>query len=173
MNKIQEAMKFARMKHSGHSRDDGKPYFTHLMAVYKLVKMVTNDQDILCASLLHDTLEDTETTYNELRKNFGKVIADLVKECTTVNGKYPYLKSQKAFVIKFADKLHNISDMKSWNKEKKRIYLEIARNMVTSDFMRARKRRQKSRGQQKKKQKHSTFEEDMESMDGYEEAGAI
>ncbi len=129
--KIREAFEFARKRHEGHKDDDGLDYFEeHLVNVYNSLLVLTDDEDILCASLLHDVIEDTDTTYEELVNKFGKRIADLVNEVTDEGeadsyGKYfPRLKSAEAIMIKLIDRASNISRMGSWDDKRKQHYLK-------------------------------------------------
>jgi (p)ppGpp synthase/HD superfamily hydrolase len=93
--------------------------------VVELVKNVTNDRYIITATYLHDVLEDTDTTYTEIKNKFGKKVADLVKEVTKKGYNYfPHLKSRDAILIKYADRLSNLSQMKMWSPQKKQKYLE-------------------------------------------------
>ena len=117
-DKIASAHKFAKQKHSGQFRNkfiewakitSDEPYFSHPLMVYKILLRVTKDQNLLCAALLHDTLEDTETTYPVLKKKFGKKVADIVVEVTKdEKGEYP-IKSREGLMLKLADTLHNVS----------------------------------------------------------------
>lgn len=127
--KISKAMLFASKKHKGQLDDSGKDYFkAHCLQVYKILMTITKDENILCAGLLHDTLEDTKTTYNELVETFGNDIADLVMEVTHEGTKhkgyyFPRLKTQRGIMLKFADRLSNISRMDCWSEERKKQYL--------------------------------------------------
>lgn len=129
--KCMKAVIFAREKHKGQLDDDGIDYFSsHIQQVEQIVRKVTEDEDVICAALLHDTLEDTSTTYEELVENFGKRIADLVNEVTH-EGKadskgyyFPRLKSKDAILIKFADRLSNLSRMNSWPLDRQSHYLK-------------------------------------------------
>lgn len=125
-----KARLFAREKHKNQKDDDGKDYFdAHVFQVFSIILRVTDDPDILAASLLHDTLEDTDTTYEELVKEFGKRIADLVLELTHEGQKdskgyyFPRLKSKDAIMIKFADRLSNLSIINSWTLDRQAQYL--------------------------------------------------
>lgn len=115
-----KALEFASIKHEGQLDDQGRQYFfAHIIQVYSLLKDVTDDEEILCAGILHDTIEDTETTYEELVREFNKEIADLVLELTYKGNKetgryWPLLKSHKAIVVKFADRLSNLVRMVDW-----------------------------------------------------------
>lgn len=78
-NLIDKAILFAAQKHKGSVRKgDGQPYIFHPLEVLGIVSLLTKDKDILAASVLHDTIEDTETTKEELVKEFNQHIADLV-----------------------------------------------------------------------------------------------
>ena len=115
-----KALEFASIKHEGQLDDQGRQYFfAHIIQVYSLLKDVTDDEEILCAGILHDTIEDTETTYEELVREFNKEIADLVLELTYKGNKetgryWPLLKSHKAIVVKYADRLSNLVRMVDW-----------------------------------------------------------
>ena len=76
---LQKAMEFAAVKHEGQVRKGTAiPYFTHVMEAMEIVCRMTEDEEVRAAAVLHDTLEDTNTTREELEKNFGKRVADLV-----------------------------------------------------------------------------------------------
>ena len=65
----EEVRNFARKKHKGQLDDCKKDYFnTHILQVVNILKQVTKSEDIIFAGYLHDTLEDTDTTYDELRE---------------------------------------------------------------------------------------------------------
>ncbi|TFH17719.1 HD domain-containing protein [Candidatus Bathyarchaeota archaeon] len=116
----EKALEFASIKHEGQMDDQGRPYFfAHIIQVYSLLKDVTDDVEILCAGILHDTIEDTGTTYDELVREFNKEIADLVTELTfqgdeDVGRYFPLLRSHKAIVVKYADRLSNLVRMVDW-----------------------------------------------------------
>jgi len=105
-------MKLAGKLHKYQKRDDGSPYYDHVHATYTILRCVTNDEDVLCAALLHDVLEDTDTDYAYLKNEFGKKVADLVVEVTKVDRQFPNLKTKEGYMIKLADRLHNISTSK-------------------------------------------------------------
>lgn len=127
---VNEAQLFASHKHFAQKDDNGKPYINHLFQVVMILRQITDDYEILCAAWLHDTLEDTETTYNELIEEFGEKIASLVHEVTH-EGKpdehgyyFPRLKSKEAIMLKLSDRLSNTSRMDSWNKKRQEAYLK-------------------------------------------------
>ena len=128
---VAKAYTFAWEKHRDQRDDSGKSYFeAHCLQVYNLLLQVTGDDDILCAGLLHDTIEDTETTYEELVGEFNQRIADLVMEVTDEGekdnyGKYfPRLKSRDGVLIKFCDRTSNLSRMDAWPKQRQEHYLK-------------------------------------------------
>jgi (p)ppGpp synthase/HD superfamily hydrolase len=96
---VQRAAAFARAKHGDTLDDDGKLFFeAHLAKVADLLRVVTpDDHNLIAAGYLHDTLEDTDTTYEELVEEFGRDVADLVLEVTQEgrNDSYGYYWSPK------------------------------------------------------------------------------
>ena len=128
------ALEFAREKHKGQMRKNNTPveYITHPINVANLVKKYANNKenidDLVSSAYLHDTLEDTNTTYKELICNFGNLISNLVKELTNNDvlkkemGKTKYLSmkmanmSENALIIKLCDRLDNVSSLYDTNK---------------------------------------------------------
>ena len=128
--KEKEAWDFAKELHKGQVRKFiNKPYFTaHVQKVNGIAKQYTTDEDILCAALLHDTIEDcfedSEVGYHIIEQKFGKKIADIVQELTSskdeidneYDSKADYLivkmihMTDEALFIKLCDRLQNISD---------------------------------------------------------------
>lgn len=151
MDKETKALLFGKMKHYGQKDDDGKSYFlTHCLQVYHIMTKITNDEDMLCAAILHDTLEDTDTTYEELVEKFGERVAKLVSMVTHDGDKdkggyyFPRLKKEDdidlfrdAVCIKFADRLSNISRMTAWDTGRKEHYLKRSKfwKIAVDDFM--------------------------------------
>ena len=126
MSIIQKASDFAKQKHRSQKRKDGRPYFVHPEAVAKKVedyKVSDHIDELIAAAYLHDTLEDTNTTYYELVEQFGFHIASLVLEVTSNKemkeaiGKDKYLSyklkhmTSWALVIKLCDRLDNVMDL--------------------------------------------------------------
>ena len=127
---IDRAMAFGAKCHEGQKDDDGHDYFwAHPVQVFYFLKEIAEDETVLIAALLHDVLEDTETTPLEIEKEFGKKVAELVLEVTHEEKKdevgyyFPRLKSKDAILIKFADRLSNLSRMSSWNQKRQDQYL--------------------------------------------------
>ena len=79
MDKLKNAITFAYDAHKGtYRKNSDQPYIFHPVEVLSLASYITNDEDILCAAVLHDTVEDTEATIEEIREQFGDRIADMV-----------------------------------------------------------------------------------------------
>lgn len=122
---VQKALEFATEKHKFQKRKNsvGDPYIVHPIEVRDmLVLSGVTDEATLCSALLHDTVEDTGTTYEELVSEFGLSIANIVMECTD-NKSLPKVDrkkiqithaehiSDKAKLVKLADKLSNCSGL--------------------------------------------------------------
>ncbi len=147
---ITKALDFAARKHTDHRRkgEREEPYINHLAEVARQLADATDghDLDLVLAGLLHDTIEDTETTYDELVSEFGTVVADLVAEVTDDKSlekaerkrrqvETAPSKSDRAKMIKIADKTSNLrsiiqSPPKDWSPERQREYFEWAREVV-------------------------------------------
>lgn len=79
MDVILRAVQFAQLKHHGQVRRyTGEPYFTHCVDVARVVASVVSDESMIVAALLHDTVEDTSATLDEIQAEFGDQVADLV-----------------------------------------------------------------------------------------------
>lgn len=110
-----KALEFATKKHAGHKRRNGYNYIIHPIRVSQEVNTIR--QKVI--ALLHDTLEDTETTYEELEREFGVEVADSVLALTHHENQ-PYEKyieqvkmNQDAIAVKIADIADNLSDAPS------------------------------------------------------------
>jgi GTP diphosphokinase / guanosine-3',5'-bis(diphosphate) 3'-diphosphatase len=145
-----DALKFAADKHVSQRRKgcDQIPYINHPIKVVHILYNVGRESntDLLSAAVLHDVLEDTCTTEQELREKFGNTITDLVIEVTddmTLSyddrkryqiKKAPAL-SAGAKMIKIADKIANIQDVLSlsltWSNRRKRQYFEWSERVVS------------------------------------------
>ncbi len=155
MNKVKKAKEFAREKHDVLTRkDDVTPYFDHLKKVVKnLEKLGITNQDILCAGWLHDTIEDTDTDYDDISEQFGKTVADIVASVTKDTRLPRPIRERKyieqlrhstwqAKVVKLGDIVANTADLKNsgYNKEKqakkvkdKIVYLKVIRPGIISN----------------------------------------
>ena len=120
--RVERALAFSRIAHAEQVRKySGIPYWTHPLAVADIVATVTDDEDMYIAALLHDTIEDTVTTDEDIDLFFGSKIANLVVELTDISvpsdGNRETRKaidrnklamvSAAAQTIKLADLLHN------------------------------------------------------------------
>ncbi len=144
-----EAVAFAAEKHRHQRRKDAEasPYINHPIALASLLKREgVDDVAVLCAALLHDTIEDTKTTADELRVHFGEVITSVVLEVTDdkdidkaerkrLQVQHAHALSERAKLVKLADKICNVYDMvaappASWAPMRKREYLRWAKDVV-------------------------------------------
>lgn len=121
-SRIDAAKAFAKHYHEGQVRRGGNglvPYYDeHVLGVYHILRdeCRVDDVDILIIALLHDTVEDTDCTYEDIEKNFGESICTQVQLLTRVSGE-PFSAyagrlfangSYKAILVKLADRLHNL-----------------------------------------------------------------
>ncbi|MFA6361541.1 MAG: HD domain-containing protein, partial [Candidatus Shapirobacteria bacterium] len=83
-DRLVSAYNFAQKSHEGQFRKSGEPYFTHCVEVFNILKNEwgVKDEDCLIAALLHDTVEDTDITPEQLKSEFGNEIAELVSGVT-------------------------------------------------------------------------------------------
>ena len=148
--KIASAVHFAAFKHTNQKRKgkDAEPYINHLAEVAATLALHTKGEDLnlVVAGLLHDTLEDTETTYEGLVSGFRRDVADLVKEVIDdksllkaerkrLQVKNTPHKSVRAKMLKIADKLSNVKAImnrppQNWPPERKREYFDWAKQVV-------------------------------------------
>ena len=132
-NLVDKALEYASEKHKGQLDDQDRPYFfAHLVQVHSILKDITDDVETLCAGILHDVIEDTDTSYDDLIREFNKPIADLVYELTQEGTRetgyyFPRLQSRKAIMVKFADRLSNLSRMDDWPGDRQLNYLNVSR----------------------------------------------
>lgn len=138
---IEKAVAFATAKHTGQERKGGGPYVNHVILTGKNLAKLGMDTTTIVAGILHDTIEDTQTSKEELEKEFGKDVAFLVMGVSKLSklkysGVERHVESLRRFfvamaedirvvVIKLADRLHNVRTLEFINPEKqKRIALE-------------------------------------------------
>ncbi len=126
MGCLLKAANFAACKHEDQRRKGRRhrPYVNHLLRVTEMLWEVggVRDLDTLVAAMLHDTLEDTDTTVEEIKSAFGPVVLSLVQEMTDDKSLPKAVRKQlqiehaahlskQAKVIKLADKIHNVSEL--------------------------------------------------------------
>ena len=151
MNLVLKATQFAALKHCDQRRKDGKtPYIIHPISVAMILAEIGSieDPEILSAALLHDTLEDTDTSAHELDKNFGSRVRIIVEELTDNDmltfsqskqmqiENAPYL-SKNATLVRIADKISNVSDVienppPEWNQKRCNKYVDWAEAVMNN-----------------------------------------
>jgi GTP diphosphokinase / guanosine-3',5'-bis(diphosphate) 3'-diphosphatase len=152
MKELLRAACFAAEKHLAQRRKGGaaEPYVNHLLDVARLVAdaLETPDEPLVMAALLHDTVEDTDTTPEELVRLFGSDVASLVAEVTDdttlpkaerkrLQIEHGPMRSRRGQMIKIADKISNlrslvVSPPAGWDEERKREYIQWARQVVAA-----------------------------------------
>ncbi len=135
LDRIRQAFDFAVQAHEGQKRKDGSPYVTHAIAAAEIAGEMGLDDEAVMAALLHDVLEDTDTTHEELERRFGADVADIVEGVTKLTRvQYSTLeenqmenlrkmllamaKDIRVILIKLADRLHNMRTMEFQSPEK-------------------------------------------------------
>ena len=135
MNAIDRAVEYAREKHKEQKRKDGSPYIIHPLAVAEIVAEMGLDQDAVLGALLHDCIEDTDASYNDIAKSFNETTAELVEGVTKLtranfssseerqmeNLRKMFMamsKDIRVVLIKIADRLHNMRTMQYQTPEK-------------------------------------------------------
>jgi guanosine-3',5'-bis(diphosphate) 3'-pyrophosphohydrolase len=144
------AISFAAAKHRNQRRKDAEasPYINHPLQLAHVLATEGEVSDLktLIAAVLHDTVEDTETSYDELVGNFGKKVADVVMEVTDdklitkevrkrLQVEHAPHKSKRAALVKLADKTCNLRDVAqnppaSWTVKRKQEYFDWAKKVV-------------------------------------------
>jgi len=134
---LSKAYTFALNAHKDQKRDSGDPYLTHPVAVASILTDLKLDSATIATGLLHDTIEDTKTTYKTVEKEFGKEVADLVDGVTKIselegkiveNSKAENIrklilatsKDIRVLLVKLADRLHNMRTLDSISNENKK-----------------------------------------------------
>lgn len=147
---LMDVLSFAAEKHRFQKRKDveASPYINHPIALASILcnEAGITDTDVICGALLHDTVEDTETTPEELESRFGKMIRDIVMDVTddkTLSKserkqrqiEHAAQISSKAKLVKMADKIANVRDIihyppDGWDDLRKREYFDWAKAVV-------------------------------------------
>jgi guanosine-3',5'-bis(diphosphate) 3'-pyrophosphohydrolase len=144
-----KALAFSAEKHTKQRRKDidKSPYINHPISLANiLTERWVIDENVLCAAILHDTIEDTETTVDELQEHFGEKITSIVLEVTDDKSLEKSVRKQKqvehaatisheAKLVKLADKISNITDIintppADWSSGRKKEYFEWAKAVV-------------------------------------------
>ena len=143
---IDKAVDYANKKHAAQKRKDGSPYIIHPLAVAQIVTEMGLDMDAILGALLHDCIEDTDASHEEIEKLFGPTVAELVEGVTKLtradfssreqaqmeNLRKMFMamsKDIRVVLIKIADRLHNIRTMQYQSPEK-----QIAKCQETMDI---------------------------------------
>ena len=150
IGRILKAVALAAHKHRDQRRKDAgaSPYVNHPIALAAVLSQEAgiDDVDVLCAALLHDTIEDTDTTPEELEAEFGPVVRGLVLEVTDdknlpkaerkrLQVEHAAHISERAKLVKLADKICNLRDVADnppvdWPLERRQGYFDWAREVV-------------------------------------------
>jgi guanosine-3',5'-bis(diphosphate) 3'-pyrophosphohydrolase len=134
---VRDAFHFARDHHKDQKRKDGSPYITHPLEVAHLVAELGLDADSIMAALLHDTIEDTQATHEDVAHRFSPTVADLVEGVTKLTRvKYTsteekqmenlrkmlmaMAKDVRVMLIKICDRVHNTRTMQFQSERKQR-----------------------------------------------------
>ena len=135
--RIRAAYDCAEASHNGQTRRDGSPYVTHAIAAAEISAEMGLDEDSIVAALLHDCIEDTTMSYEDISKKFGPVVADIVEGVTKLT-RVQYTSKEdeqmenlrkmlmamakdiRVILIKIADRLHNMRTMDYQSPEKQR-----------------------------------------------------
>ena len=135
---LSKAYEFALKAHVKQKRDEGAPYIIHPVAVADILSDLKLDSATIATGLLHDTIEDTHTTYNTIKEEFGQEVADLVEGVTKIsefenqageNSKAENFrklilatsKDIRVLLVKIADRLHNMRTIKFVKDKNKQI----------------------------------------------------
>ena len=135
MDRIERAVAYAQEKHKSQKRKDGSPYIIHPLAVAEIVAEMGLDIEAVLGALLHDCIEDTDASFDDIAKLFGKTTAELVEGVTKLtranfssseeqqmeNLRKMFMamsKDIRVVLIKIADRLHNMRTMQYQTPEK-------------------------------------------------------
>ena len=137
MERIRAAYELAKRAHEGQKRKDGSPYLTHCVATAEIAVDFGLDEDSIVAALLHDTIEDTGVTHDDIQRQFGPAVADIVDGVTKLT-RVQYTSKEdeqmenlrkmlmamakdiRVILIKIADRLHNMRTMDYQSLDKQR-----------------------------------------------------
>ncbi|WP_108831396.1 RelA/SpoT family protein [Aedoeadaptatus coli] len=136
VDKVREAYDYAEKHHEGQKRNSGEDYIVHPFNVALILAEMNMDVPTIIAGLLHDTIEDTEVTYEDVKERFGEEVAILVEGVTKLKMLSYQTKQEKqaenirkmvlamakdirVVIVKFADRLHNMRTLEYMTPEKK------------------------------------------------------
>ena len=137
LERIRAAYELAKRAHEGQKRKDGSPYLTHCVATAEIAVDFGLDEDSIVAALLHDTIEDTSVTHDDIQRQFGAAVADIVDGVTKLT-RVQYTSKEdeqmenlrkmlmamakdiRVILIKIADRLHNMRTMDYQSLDKQR-----------------------------------------------------
>ena len=137
LEKIRRAFEYAYRLHGEQKRKDGSLYITHPLASAEIVAEMGLDEDSLVAAILHDSIEDTDATHEDIAKRFGSTVADIVEGVTKLTRVVYTSKEEeqmenlrkmlmamakdiRVILIKMADRLHNMRTMEYQSETKQR-----------------------------------------------------
>ena len=124
---LRKALEFATKKHWGQTYGDHE-FIMHPIEVARLLEGLGQSEEVIAAGYLHDTLEDTDTTYEELVKRFGYRVANRVFEVTkTGYNTFPNLFTLEGVLILMASRICNLSHMEDWEDRDKNLYIAKSR----------------------------------------------
>ena len=138
LGRVRAAFELADRSHAGQKRKDGTPYVSHCIAAAIITAEMGLDEDAIIAALLHDCIEDTSLTHEDIAHNFGTAVADIVEGVTKLTRvQYTSVEEQqvenlrkmllamakdiRVILIKMADRLHNMRTMAYQSEVKQRI----------------------------------------------------
>lgn len=144
---LEKAIEFMKKKHGNQKRKQGTPYYTHPLAVAKLLKEKGFPIEYQIAGLFHDLIEDTDATYEEIIGFSNEEVAEAVRLVSKTEG---YVMSEyvgniktneMAKMVKLADRIHNLSESPNashkfqarYIKETKEWYIDLAKGTVFED----------------------------------------
>ncbi|HYL00413.1 MAG TPA: HD domain-containing protein [Steroidobacteraceae bacterium] len=149
ISRVLSAATFAAERHRDQRRKgkDASPYINHPLALASLLaERGERDATLLMAALLHDTVEDTATTFEDIERAFGTEVADIVREVTDdktlpradrkrLQIEHAAFLSRRAMLVKLADKICNLRDVvvsppADWSLQRKREYFDWAKAVV-------------------------------------------
>lgn len=157
-NKIFKAYTFAAEKHKNQKRKSGESYIIHPLHVAYILASWGLDTQTICAALLHDVVEDTDATYEDIEKNFDEEVASLVEGVTKLSNLFKTVEEKKTknykkmfiamekdirvIILKLADRLHNVRTLKYLRRDRQiaiaeetlELYAPIANKLGMNDL---------------------------------------